>query len=150
MPLDGERVTSGSEPRTMRCPECRRVASVPSWCTRPICVHAWGGCAPEIWNRDDPDVKLEQSPDPHWREPGPETWVTMVEVVESGHDEQTEDEWVYTEEKAAPWQPDPRTVAAVVEALRGEPDFHSHEIADFIEERFKPSAPGGDTGEPSA
>jgi hypothetical protein len=65
-----------------------------------------------------------------------------------------------TGDKAEPWRPDPRTVAAVVEALRGEhpaPDpEHSAswgagweaatvlvENRFLLAERFKPSAPGG-------
>lgn len=63
------------------CPECGRVASVPEWCKRPICVHAWDGCAPEIWDGDDTDGEghpVEQSPTEAWRTPGPRTWTAMV------------------------------------------------------------------------
>jgi hypothetical protein len=107
--------------------------------------------------------------------------VQVQEVVEPGHDEQTEacrvcggrgwhtaggndpsacgacaagEAWYGGDE----WQPDPRTIAAVVEALRERAHVLDNsaesasdavayatvrEDADFIEERFKPSAPGG-------
>lgn len=64
----------------MRCPECGRVASVPEWCKRPICVHAWDGCGPEIWDGDDSGADggpVETSPNKEWRSPGPATWTAM-------------------------------------------------------------------------
>lgn len=68
--------------RVLRCPECGRVASVPEWCARPICVHAWSDCAPEIWDGDDcgvePGRKIEESPNEDYRTPGPDTWAEMV------------------------------------------------------------------------
>jgi hypothetical protein len=69
--------------RIVYCPECRRVASVPEWCSRPICVHAWDGCTPEVWDGDDcgPDEgprRIEDSPNEAWRTPGPKTWAEMV------------------------------------------------------------------------
>jgi hypothetical protein len=63
------------------CPECGRVASVPEWCSRPICVHAWDGNAPEIWDGDDTDGNgraIEQAPHEPGRTPGPDTWTAMV------------------------------------------------------------------------
>jgi hypothetical protein len=82
-------------------------------------------------------------------------------VEEPGHDEQTEgrgDEGMlaedeaaaaYWDERRAVWQPDPRTVAAVVEALREEYEGSSCAVAaEYIENhpRFEPSAPGGTDG----
>lgn len=67
--------------RTLRCPDCGRVASVPEWCQRPVCVHAWDGMAPEIWDGNDTNGegrRLEDSPNPGFREPGPTTWSEMV------------------------------------------------------------------------
>lgn len=69
--------------RHLRCPECGRIASVPEWCSRPICVHAWAGCAPEIWDGDDRDGEghpIEWSPNEAFRSSGPETWTAMVPV----------------------------------------------------------------------
>jgi hypothetical protein len=66
--------------RHMRCPECGRVSSVPEWVARPICVHAWLDCGPEIWNGDDSDGdghSIEVSASEKWREPGPGTWTEM-------------------------------------------------------------------------
>ena len=67
--------------RHMRCPECGRIASVPDRCKRPICVHAWTGSAPEIWDGDDTNGEgrtVEQSPNEPFRSPGPKTWAAMV------------------------------------------------------------------------
>jgi hypothetical protein len=69
--------------KVMRCPECGRVASVPGWCARPICVHAWEGCSPEIWDGDDPHGRgrpIEASDTEAYRVPGPHTWAAMVEI----------------------------------------------------------------------
>lgn len=71
--------------RHMRCPECGRVASVASWCRRPICVHAWEGSAPtpEVWDGDDVDGDgraIERSPNEKMRAPGAGTWAEMVAV----------------------------------------------------------------------
>jgi hypothetical protein len=66
-----------------QCPECKRVASVPEWCARPICVHAWDGNTPEVWNGDDTDGEgrpIEWSPNERYRDPGPETWSGMERV----------------------------------------------------------------------
>lgn len=70
------------ESRVMRCPECGRVASVPEWCKRPICVHAWNGYAPEIWDGDEHGDRIEDSPNVDYRTPGPSTW---AEMVPAGH-----------------------------------------------------------------
>jgi hypothetical protein len=128
---DGERVTTGSEPRWWK----RRLA-------KALEALSTGGLS------------------------------LMVQEVEPGHDEQTEtcrvcggrgwhtaggndpaacgacaagEAWYGWAE----WQPDPRTVGAVVKALREEyanttvcGDFKK--AIDLIEERFNPSAPGGD------
>lgn len=70
-----------SEARVMRCPECGRVASVPEWCARPVCVHAWDGCTPEVWDGDNTNGEgrhIEQSPNEEFRSPGPGTWAEMV------------------------------------------------------------------------
>jgi hypothetical protein len=100
--------------------------------------------------------------------------VEVVEVVEPGHDEQTEERWqraadeqvsnrrlVRIRELEAELADErERTVAAVVEALRSEADrveaengdddlAGSYDVAaNLIEDlpRFKPSAPGGDDG----
>jgi hypothetical protein len=69
--------------RRMECPECGRVATVPPWCKRPICVHDWTGNAPEIWDGDDVDGRggyypIEASQNADWRTPGPNTWALMV------------------------------------------------------------------------
>lgn len=67
--------------RTLECPECQRVASVAPWVARPICVHAWGSKAPEVWDGDDVDGsgrRIEESPERRWRSPGPATWAEMV------------------------------------------------------------------------
>lgn len=68
--------------RTLICLTCQRVASVPEWCARPICVHAWDGNAPEVWDGDDPGEgrPIEQAPNEKWRRPGPDTWTAMVEL----------------------------------------------------------------------
>jgi hypothetical protein len=69
--------------RTLRCPECSRVASVPDWCNRPICVHDWDGYAPEIWDgKPDDGRPIEESPNEKYRTPGPDTWADMVPVDE--------------------------------------------------------------------
>jgi hypothetical protein len=125
---DGERVTTGSEPRWWK----RRLA-------KALEALSTGGLS------------------------------LMVQEVEPGHDEQTEtcrvcggrgwhtaggndpaacgacaagEAWYGGDE----WQPDLRTVAAVVEALREEHSTLIDIAAKRIEERFKPSAPGGDDG----
>ena len=70
--------------RTMKCPECGRIASVPDRCNRPICVHVWEGYVPEIWDGDDlsgDGRTIEESPNPDYRKPGPDTWTAMVEVT---------------------------------------------------------------------
>jgi hypothetical protein len=54
---------------------------VPEWCARPICVHAWDGNAPEIWDGDDDDGQgrpIEHAPNEDYRTPGPDTWTAMV------------------------------------------------------------------------
>lgn len=65
------------------CLTCSRVASVSESCARPICVHAWDGNSPEIWDGDDcgadGDRKIEESPNESWRVPGPDTWAQMIE-----------------------------------------------------------------------
>lgn len=69
--------------RHLRCPECGRVASVPEWCARPICVHAWDNNTPEVWDGDDRDGEgrpIEWSPNEKFRTPGPDTWAEMVPV----------------------------------------------------------------------
>jgi len=66
--------------RIMRCPDCGRVASVSPWCKRPICVHAWDGCTPEVWDGDDTNGEgrpIEWSPNEEYRVPGPQTWTAM-------------------------------------------------------------------------
>lgn len=73
-----------SRERVVRCPECGRVASVPEWCSRPICVHAWDGNTPEVWDGDDSNGEgrpIEQSPNEKYRTPGPDTWTEMVPVA---------------------------------------------------------------------
>lgn len=68
----------------MMCPRCGRVASVPGWCSRPICVHAWNGSSPEVWDGDDVDGegrRVEDSPEESFRSPGPTTWSEMVPVI---------------------------------------------------------------------
>jgi hypothetical protein len=68
--------------RILRCPECGRVASVPDYCARPICVHADEPYAPEVWDGDDENGRpIEQSPNEEWRTPGPSTWAEMVPVT---------------------------------------------------------------------
>jgi hypothetical protein len=65
--------------RHMRCPDCGRVASVPDWCSRPICVHTWTGCAPEIWDADDTGANggpIELAPNEEYRSPG-KWWAHM-------------------------------------------------------------------------
>lgn len=70
--------------RVVRCPSCGRVASVPEWCARPICVHAWDGYAPEVWDGDDHDGRrVEDSPYEPFRTAGPNTWMTMLPVAAS-------------------------------------------------------------------
>lgn len=64
--------------RIMRCPECRRVASIAPWVTRPICVHAWADTVPEVWDGDDAyNGSIESAANLDWRTPGPETWTAM-------------------------------------------------------------------------
>lgn len=65
----------------MRCPECGIIASIAPWCARPVCVHSWDGNEPEIWDGDDVGWdarRIEDSPNPTYRTPGPETWAEMV------------------------------------------------------------------------
>jgi hypothetical protein len=62
------------------CPECGRVASVPAWVERPICVHAWDGASPEIWDGGG-DERPEDAVNEKYRTPGPDTWADMVPVV---------------------------------------------------------------------
>lgn len=72
--------------RTLECPECHRVASVADHCKRPICVHNGASNGPEIWDGDDVDGegrRIEDSPEPRWRTPGPTTWAEMVPVSSS-------------------------------------------------------------------
>jgi hypothetical protein len=72
--------------RIMGCPECGRVASVPDWCARPICVHAWVDSAPEVWDGDDTNGEgrpIERAPHEPYRTPGPNTWTAMQPVVVS-------------------------------------------------------------------
>lgn len=67
--------------RVMMCMECMRVASVPDWLERPICMHAWDGNTPEVWDGNDADGEgrhIEQSPNEKMREPGPRTWSEMI------------------------------------------------------------------------
>jgi len=71
-------VTEDDAGRVVRCPECGRVSSVASWIKRPICVHGWENGTPEIWDGDQEGHKIEDSPNPVWRTPGPETWTEMV------------------------------------------------------------------------
>jgi hypothetical protein len=70
--------------RTMRCPTCKRVASVPDWCSRPICLHSWAGSnTPEIWDGDDVDGEgrsIEESPNEEYRTPG-KHWSEMHKVL---------------------------------------------------------------------
>ena len=69
--------------RVFVCQECNRIASVPDWCSRPICVHAWENCTPEIWDGDDVDGEgrlIEESPEPRFRTPGPHSWTEMANV----------------------------------------------------------------------
>lgn len=73
--------------KTLKCPECDRVASVPEWCSRPICVHAWDGLSPEIWDGDDRDGEghpIEWAPNEKYRVPGPDTWAEMVPFTPCG------------------------------------------------------------------
>jgi hypothetical protein len=67
--------------KVVMCPECGRVASTPEWCIRPICVHGWEGCVPEVWDGDDTNGSgrpIEHSPNEAFRMPGPNTWTAMV------------------------------------------------------------------------
>lgn len=67
--------------RVYECPECGRVASVPEWVARPVCVHAWCSSTPEVWDGDDADGEgrlIELSPHEPFRTPGPNTWTEMV------------------------------------------------------------------------
>lgn len=69
-----------SEMRTFRCPLCGRISSVAEGIARPICVHAWDGGTPEIWDGDDTDGEgrtIEESPNKDYRTPGPNTWAEM-------------------------------------------------------------------------
>jgi hypothetical protein len=69
--------------RTLRCPECQRVASVPDWCERPICMHAWDGMTPEVWDGNNTGFDagtIEKSRLESMRTPGPRTWSEMVEL----------------------------------------------------------------------
>lgn len=66
---------------TFICPKCGRMTSVPEWCTRPICVHAWDGNTPEIWDGDNTDGEgrtIEESLDKTFRVPGTDTWAQMI------------------------------------------------------------------------
>jgi hypothetical protein len=66
--------------RVMRCPDCGLVSSVAPWCVRPICVHAWDGMTPEIWDGDSANhdgSPIEQAPNVGMRTPGPKTWTEM-------------------------------------------------------------------------
>lgn len=65
---------------TFRCPECQRVSSVANWVVRPICVHSWDSCSPEIWDGADPGNLIEHSPNEKFRTPGPDTWSDMHRV----------------------------------------------------------------------
>lgn len=70
--------------RIVKCPSCGRVTSVPDWVIRPICVHAWNGNAPEVW--DGASGYIEQSPNESFRTPGPNTWMEMQEVTDEQSD----------------------------------------------------------------
>ena len=73
--------------RVMICPDCGRVASVAPWCARPICVHSWDGCTPEIWDGNESTsdgLPIERAPNEEMRTPGPSTWTTMLPAVVEG------------------------------------------------------------------
>ena len=63
------------------CPQCGRIASVVEDCKRPICLHAWEGNVPEVWDGDNTNGlgrKIEESPNEKMRGPGPTTWAQML------------------------------------------------------------------------
>lgn len=72
---------SAENGRILRCPSCGRVTSVPDWCKRPICVHAWDGYTPEVWDGDEEGGRIEDVPNEDFRAPGPRTWTEMVPCV---------------------------------------------------------------------
>lgn len=79
----------------MLCPECGRIASVAGWCKRAICVHAWAGCAPEVWDGDDTDGegrRVEESLNPTFRLPSSDTWTAMVALESWANTKRTVDD----------------------------------------------------------
>jgi hypothetical protein len=122
--VDGERVTTGSEPRRWTiyvCPECGFTSA------------GSGRCPMHSMTNTTETERFE-----------------VQEVVGPGHDEQTDAALdrldAHIERANAVWEHDPRTVAAVVEELDRAgayiPSGRTFEAGRYIENhpRFKPSA----------
>jgi hypothetical protein len=137
-PMPEERVTTGSEPAEGTVSEFRQ----PTW--REVLEElAYFSGQPEVWRIAELAKRAR-----------------AALGVEPGHDEQTEElvtqlrrerEFQSEELRAARTDERERAVAAVVEEVRNTPSEWVRRVglsglAHQLEERFKPSAPGGDDG----